>query len=332
MPEKIKFGVIGCSKIASRSVIPAIKKSSFAELSIVGSRSSEKAETTAKKFDCAKFGSYEEVLKSDIDAVHISLPIGLHEEWSVKAANAGKHVLCEKSSSTSYSSAQKMVSAAKQNNVRLMEGFMFRFHPQHQKIKEIISEGKIGELFLFDGAYGFPSVSHDDIRYNAALGGGVLNETGCYPVCASRVVFNGEPTSVTCNLFFDDSIGVDIKGHASILFENNKVATVSFSFDSYYKASCKIWGKSGMVEASRAYAVPPDLVTKINLYRENTKDEFVINPADHFSIMVDSFCKEITKAERAQFSFEEDLLNQAKVMEALRLSNKSKKPVFLSDF
>jgi predicted dehydrogenase len=330
MPEKIKFGAIGCSKIAGRSVIPAIIKSGFAELSMVGSRSSEKADATAKKFGCARSGSYEDVLRSDVDAVYISLPIGLHEEWSVKAAAAGKHVLCEKSASTSYSSAQRMVLAAKQNNVRLMEGFMFRFHPQHRKIREIISGGKIGDLFLFDGSYGFPPVSHDDTRYNTALGGGVLNESGCYPVCASRITFNDEPSSVTCSLFYGDS-GVDIKGHASILFENDRVATVSFSFDSYYKASCKIWGKSGLIEASRAWAVPPDLQTKIILHTENKKDEFDIEPADHFSIMVDSFCKEVTKAEQAGFSFEEDLLNQAKLMESLRLSSKNKKPVFLSD-
>lgn len=332
MPEKLRFGVVGCSSIANRSVIPAIKKSNYAELHMVGSRTPEKAEAAAKKFNCTEFGSYEDVIKSDVDAVYISLPIALHEEWSIKAANAGKHVLCEKSSTTSYLSAKKMVYAAKQNKVRLLEGLMFRFHPQHQTVQKIISNNQIGDIFLFNGAYGFPPVSPDDIRYSSELGGGILNETGCYPICACRMIFNMEPSSVVCNLFVDNSTKVDTKGHASMFFDDEKIATLSFSFDSYYQAYYNIWGKTGLIEVNRAYAVPPDLLTKVNLYKENTQEEIAVDPTDHFMIMIDSFCKEITKTENAQFTFEEDLLNQAKLMEALRLSNKSKKPVFLSDF
>ncbi len=329
--EKTKFGIIGCSSIANRSVIPAIKKSNFAELHMVGSRSAQKAKETATKFSCARFGTYEDVLNSDVDAVYISLPISLHEEWTVKAANAGKHVLCEKTSTTSYTSAKIMVEVAKQNKVRLMEGFMFRFHPQHQVVKDIIFDGRMGELFLFSGNYGFPPVQHKDIRYNGFLGGGILNETGCYPICASRIIFNDEPVSVTCDLIFDELLKIDIKGHASILFGNDKVATASFSFDSYYQANYRVWSRIGLIEANRAYAVPPDLTTKISLYTESNKEEFDIGPTDHFSLMVDAFCKEVTKRESAGFDFEQDLLNQARLMESLRVANKHKKQVFLSE-
>lgn len=330
MPERTKFGIIGCSRIANRSVIPAIKKSDNAELGIIGSRSAQKAKETAERFECSKFGTYQDVLNSDVDAVYISLPISMHEEWAVKAANAGKHVLCEKSSATSYLSAQKMVLAAKQNNTRLMEGFMFRFHPQHQKVKEIISEKRMGDLFLFNGNYGFPPVSHDDIRYDASLGGGILNETGCYPVCASRMIFNEEPTSVTCDLVMDSS-GVDVKGHASILFGDERAAAISFSFESYYQANYRVWGKTGLIEVNRAYAVPPDFVTTIHLHTEGNKEEFKAGPTDHFSKMVDSFCKEISGTEKSSYNFERDLLDQAKLMESLRLSNKSKKRMHLTD-
>ncbi len=331
MSGKVRFGVIGCSNIANRSVIPAIKKSNFSELHFIGSRSYEKAKTTAKKFECIEFGSYDDVLQSNVDAVYISLPVGLHEEWTIKAAKSGKHILCEKSSTTSFASAKRMVDTAKQNNVRLMEGFMFRFHPQHQKVKEIISEGKIGIPFLFNGIYGFPSVSADDIRYNAKLGGGVLNETGCYPICASRIIFKHEPQSVMSNLFFDNTLNVDMKGHATIMFNEETIATTSFSFDNYYQASYKVWGSSGLIELNRAYAVPPDFSTNVYLYNENTKNEFACEPIDHFLAMVDTFSKEITKIKKASFNFEEDLLNQAKVMEAVRLSHKNKKPIFISD-
>ncbi|NDF36064.1 MAG: gfo/Idh/MocA family oxidoreductase, partial [Nitrosopumilaceae archaeon] len=110
MIKKLRFGVIGCSRIASSSTVPAILESQFASLEHVGSRDKNKAESFAKKFHCEKFGSYQDVLSDNsVDAVYISLPIGLHEEWVIKAAKAGKHILCEKSSTISYKSAQKMV-------------------------------------------------------------------------------------------------------------------------------------------------------------------------------------------------------------------------------
>jgi predicted dehydrogenase len=140
MDKKLKFGIIGCSSISERSMIPAIQKSDSAELVMIGSRSETKAQEFAKKFGCDKFGTYENVLDDDtIDAVYISTPIGTHEEWSTKAAEVGKHILCEKSSTTSFESAKKMVDCCIDNKVRIMEGFMFRFHPQHKKVKDLIN-------------------------------------------------------------------------------------------------------------------------------------------------------------------------------------------------
>ena len=135
---RLKFGIIGCSRIAKRSVIPAIIKSEFAQLEIIGSRSTDKAKEFANEFKCEKFGTYEDVISDDsVDVVYISTPIDTHAEWSNKATAAEKHVYVEKSSTNDLKNAEKMVESAKENNVRLMEGFMFRFHPQHQKVKEL---------------------------------------------------------------------------------------------------------------------------------------------------------------------------------------------------
>ena len=156
---RLKFGIIGCSRIAKRSVIPAIQKSEFAELDIIGSRSTDKAKEFANQFNCEKFGTYEDVISDNsVDVVYISTPISTHREWSIKASEAGKHVYVEKSSAANLSSAREMVESAKENNVRLMEGFMFRFHPQHQKVKELINDGKIGEIKSFNGVFGFPAL------------------------------------------------------------------------------------------------------------------------------------------------------------------------------
>ena len=322
--KSLKFGIIGCSRIAKRSVIPAIIKSNFAELEIIGSRSSDKAKEFAKEFNCEKFGTYEDVISSDsVDVVYISTPIDTHAEWSNKATAAGKHVYVEKSSTYNLKTAEKMVESAKENNVRLMEGFMFRFHPQHQKVKELIKEGKIGEIRSFNGIFGFPAFPEGDIRYDS----GFLRDSGCYPICASRMIFDEEPLGVSCIQKMIPESSVDVGGSAILFYKNGKTATITYSNGSYYQARYEVWGTDGVISLDRAYSVPPDFTTKVTLQynTENNWDgrhteTFEIEPKDHFLEMLDTFCMEITGTKKAPFDFEQELLNQAKVMSAAFLS------------
>ena len=182
----IRFGIIGCSRIAKKAMIPAIIDSEFAELEMIGSRSKEKASEFCTEFGCNSYGTYEDVLKNkNIDAVYISLPVGSHEQWAIKSAESGKHVLCEKSSAMSLESAKKMIATYKKNNVRLLECFMFRYHPQHKKVIEIIRNNILGDLLTFKGDFGFPFPDKENIRLKKELGGGVLNDAnscgkGCF--------------------------------------------------------------------------------------------------------------------------------------------------------
>jgi dTDP-3,4-didehydro-2,6-dideoxy-alpha-D-glucose 3-reductase len=337
--DLLKFGIIGCSKIAKKSVIPAILKSEFAELEIIGSRTSEKAKEFSNEFNCKKNGTYDDVISDDsINAIYISTPIGTHEELAIKAASAGKHVYCEKSSTDSFTSAKKMVECSKNNHVRIMEGFMFRFHPQHQKVKELINNNKIGKLDSFNGSFGFPSFPEGDIRYNKELGGGFLNDSGCYPICASRMIFDEEPVSIFYQSHNDPKSGVDVKGTSILTYENNKTANLTYVNGNYYQAKYDVWGSEGIISLDRAYSVPSNFITKINLQYniENTwegrKNEIIeIPPADHFLKMIDIFCMEIIGKKKSSFNFEEELVNQAKVMEAHRLSNSTNKQVWLSE-
>ncbi len=330
--KSLKFGIIGCSRIAKRSVIPAIIKSNFAELEIIGSRSSDKAKEFAKEFNCEKFGTYEDVISSDsVDVVYISTPIDTHAEWSNKATAAGKHVYVEKSSTYNLKTAEKMVESAKENNVRLMEGFMFRFHPQHQKVKELIKEGKIGEIRSFNGIFGFPAFPEGDIRYNS----GFLRDSGCYPICASRMIFDEEPLGVSCIQKMIPESSVDVGGSAILFYKNGKTATITYSNGSYYQARYEVWGTDGVISLDRAYSVPPDFTTKVILQynTENNWDgrhteTFEIEPKDHFLEMLDTFCMEITGIKKAPFDFEQELLNQAKVMFAVSSSASPPEKVF----
>ena len=335
----VRFGIIGCSRIARHSVIPAIIKSEFSKLEFIGSRSIEKAKEFSKEFNCKKFGLYEDVLSDkNIDAVYISTPIGTHEEWSVKAALEGKHVYCEKSSSTSFESAKNMIECSKQNNVRIMEGFMFKFHSQHKKVKELIDKNRIGDLISFDGKFGFPAFPKGDIRYNKDLGGGFLNDSGCYPIAASRMIFQDEPISVSANLSIDSKTGVDVKGTSFLTFKNEKIATITYGNGMYYQSKYNIWGTDGIIDLERAYSVPTDFETNLKIqysksydWKSKKNENFKINPMDQFLEMINDFCLEISNQKKSLFNFEEDLKNQAKLMEAHRISSNKKKIIFLDE-
>jgi len=339
LDSKIKFGIIGCSRIAKQSAVPAIIKSEFAEIEIIGSRSLDKAKTFSNEFNSKKFGTYEDVILDDsVDAVYISTPIGTHEDWAIKAASAGKHILCEKSSTTSFESAKRMIKHCKQNNVRIIEGFVFRFHPQHQKVKELINNNRIGDLVSFNGSFGFPAFPEGDIRYDSKLGGGFLNDSGCYPINASRMIFEEEPTGVSCNLSIDAKTGVDVKGTSYMIYENEKTASITYCNGSYYQSKYNVWGTDGIISLERAYSVPPDFKTNVNIQysTENNWDDkksenYQINAADHFIEMINTFCLEISGKKKSSFNFEKELENQSKVMEAHRISSNEKRFVGLDE-
>jgi len=329
--RKIKFGIIGCSRVAKKSMLPALNSSEIAEIEMIGSRSLERAKEFSKEFNCNSFGTYEDVLKNkNIDAVYISLPVGLHEEWAVKSAKAGKHILCEKSSTTSLDSAKRMIKTCKENNVRILECFMFKYHPQHKEVVNLIKEGILGDLLVFQGCFGFPFPKEDDIRLKKEFGGGVLNDAACYPIYASRMLFKEEPMSVFCKLKKDPQLEVDIKADIILNYPNGKVAFISSSFGAYFQSTYGLWGTKSYLNMKRAYAVPKNMQTSIFLNINDNVKEIIIKPEDHFKLMINSFCKEIFSKEKTS-AFEQDLLSQAIVLEALRLSDKEERIVKISE-
>lgn len=331
MKAEIKFGVIGCSKIAEKSSIPAIKSSKNSTLQMVGSRINSKAEKFAKKFSIPEFGSYDEVLENDkIDAVYISLPISLHKEWCIKSAKAGKHILCEKSSSSSFLDSQKMIKEAEKNEVRIMEGFMFRFHPSHKKVKELIRSESIGKIYSFFGRYGFQWPPKNDIRFKKDLGGGILNDAGCYHICASRMIFEKEPTGVLCQSVLDKN-GVDVKTTIHLKYSETQFAQMVTGYGLSYQSSYSLWGTKGFLRLSRSYNIPANMNPIIALNFEDKRKDILIPAANHFKIMIESFSNEIKKKGTCDFIFEDELLKQAKVMDASRKSFEQNKFIELKN-
>ncbi len=277
-------------------------------------------------------GTYEDVLaRKDIDAVYISLPNTLHEEWVIKAAAAGKHVWCEKPSALTYASAERMLEACTQNKIRFMEGFMFLSHPQHIKVRQLIEEGSIGEPLKFEGCFAFPFPEKDSALLNANLGGGSLNDSAVYPIRASRMIFNDEPASVFCNMVADPKAGVDTKIDMLLMYSGGRSAFIYSAFGSYFQSTYSVLGSKGKITMERAYAVPRDRQVKIFLDTDDTVVEITIDPADHFALMIDEFCEEITKGEKSDRHYENELLAQARILDAARKSFEEGRVVLLSE-
>ena len=329
--KKVRFGIIGCSRIAKKAMLPAINDAGMAEIGSIGSRSLEKALEFSKIFGCRSYGTYSDVLNNNIDAVYISLPDGLHEEWTIKSAEAGKHVLCEKSSTTSLASAKRMVAVCKKNNVRLLEGFSFRYHPQHKKVISLIKEGLLGNLLMFHGCFGYPFPDNDNIGLNKELGGGVLNDAACYPIYASRMLFKEEPLGVVCRLKMDTQLDLDLKADILLTYSDGKVAFISSAFGAYFQSTYSLWGSKSYISMKRAYAIPKDRKTSIFLNVGDKINEIVIEPESPFRLIVEDFCREILNRGKSEKNFESDLLAQARALEAARLSNREGRIVKISE-
>lgn len=329
--SKLRFGVIGCSRVALKGMLPALRDSELAELVIIGSRDPLKAKDVALQFGAKKWGNYDDVLnEQEIDAIYISLPNGLHEEWTLKALESKKHVICEKPAAISYDAAKRMVGAAKKNNVRLLEGFMFRFHPQHAKVKEFINDGTLGDLLKFEGCFAYAMPDRTSNAMNKELAGGTFNDQLPYPIYSSRMMFKEEPESILCNIQNDEESEVSIKAYVTLFYSGGKSAFASSIFGSYYQSSYSILGTKASIRMGRAYAVPRDMPVKVYLDENDNVQEIIIPPADHFRLMVDDFCAEVLGSTISK-NYEEDLLAQARVLEAARISDKEKRIVKISE-
>ncbi len=328
MESKIRIGIIGCSSIAERSIIPAIKKSKNVQLYALGSRKLSKAKSFAERFSVKYFGNYDEVLENNqIDAVYISLPIKMHEEWIEKSAKAGKHILCEKSSVLSFRSAKKILKICEKNNVKVKEAFAYRFHPQHKKIQYILKQGKIGNLKLFMAQYSFVlNRPTTDFRYNLDLGGGVLNDVGCYVINSNNLFFSGEPISVYCNLLYDKKFNIDVDGTIQIIYSDNRKSLGIFSYTTYFQSMYTLFGKKGKISSLRAFNIKNNVKAKIEFEIDDTQKFLWVKSSDQYKIMINSFIEEINSQ---KMNSENEFLLQAKVMEAARLSSNKNKAIFL---
>ncbi len=243
-----RWGVLSTANIAVRKVIPGIQRADRCEVVAIASRDPERASRFATAHGIARaHGSYEALLSDpDVDAVYIPLPNHLHAEWTVEAAHAGKHVLCEKPLAMDGVEATRMVEACNSHGVRLMEAFMYRLHPSWEGVRQLIASGRIGELRSVQSWFSYFNDDPSNIRNIAEAGGGALYDIGCYSVNASRMLFGGEPVRVEASMTRDPETGVDVTTSAILEFERG-VATFTCSTRAEPDQRVHIYGTSGRI-------------------------------------------------------------------------------------
>ena len=266
MADKVRWGVLGTAKIALAKVIPAMQRSPWCEITAIASRDLAKAKDAARELNIPNAcGSYEELLAdANVDAVYNPLPNHLHVPWTVKAAEAGKHVLCEKPIALNAAEAKTLIDVRDRTGVRIQEAFMVRTHPQWLETRRLIRSGRIGSLRSIGGFFTYFNPDPANIRNKLELGGGGLMDIGCYPITISRFMYDAEPRRVLGMIERDPVFGTDSLTTAVLDFPNGHATfTCSTRLAPYQRMI--FMGTEGRIEVLIPFNAPNDRPTRILL-------------------------------------------------------------------
>jgi predicted dehydrogenase len=326
--KKIRWGVLGVASIAVKKVIPGMQKGDSTVIAGIASRDLARAEQAAKELGIQKaYGSYEELLADpDIDAIYNPLPNHLHVSWSVKAAEAGKHVLCEKPISLTVAEAHTLITARDKAEVKIGEAFMVRSHPQWLRARELVQAGEIGELRAVMGAFSYYNNDPKNIRNVPEYGGGGLMDIGCYPITMSRFLFDREPERVVGLFDRDPEMQTDRLTSAMLDFAPGQaVFTCSTQLVSYQRM--QFLGTKARIEIEIPFNAPPDKACRLfvhdgtDLAGNNARlEEFPI--CDQYTLQGDAFSQAILGGGDVPVPLENAISNMA-IIEALFRSEQS---------
>jgi predicted dehydrogenase len=293
--KKIRWGILSTAKIGVVKVIPAMLRGTLGTIDAIGSRDEAKAREIAKQLRIPRVhGSYEALLTDPaIDAVYIPVPNHLHVEWSIKALEAGKHVLVEKPLGLTAREGQQLLDAAKRfPKLKVMEAFMYRHHPQWLKAQQIVREGGIGELRNLHAHFSYWNVDPKNIRNNAAIGGGGMMDIGCYCVSFARWLFAAEPKRVVAIADFDPSFGTDRIASGLLDFGRGSATfTCATQLSPYQRVN--IFGTEGRIEIEIPVNAPPDKPCRLWHQRGATINEITFDVCDQYTLQGDVFARAI---------------------------------------
>jgi predicted dehydrogenase len=327
MSRKIRWGVLSTASIGVRKVLPGMQQGKYSEVVAIASRDLGKAREAAAKLGIpTAYGSYEELLEdASIEAIYNPLPNQLHVPWTIKAAEAGKHVLCEKPLSLTVAEAESLLKIRERTSVKIGEAFMIRSHPQWLRVKALIDEGRIGQLRCVMGCFSYHNVDPKNIRNNTESGGGALYDIGCYCIQAARYAFGAEPKRVVGCIDRDPGMQIDRLTSGILEFAGRQsIFTCSTQFVPYQRV--QFFGTTGRIEIEIPFNAPKDRPTRIfidggELFgAERMTEEFPI--CDQYTLQGDDFSKAILDDTEVPVPLEEAIRNM-KVIEAIFQSAKS---------
>jgi predicted dehydrogenase len=322
MKNKIRWGILSTAKIARTQVIPAMQQSELCEVVAIASRDEGKATQTAKELGIPKhYSSYEALLADpDIDAIYNPLPNNLHVEYTIMALVAGKHVLCEKPIGLDAKQAQVLADAAKQYpELKVMEAFMYRFHPQWQKAKAMVDEGLLGEIKTIHAFFSYFNIDAANIRNQPEVGGGALMDIGCYCISFPRYIFGTEPKQVVSLVDRDPVMQTDRITSGILDFGDGKSATFTCSTQLEPYQRVHIFGTKGKLEIEIPVNAPPDAHAKMWLQINKVVEEITLVPVNQYTLQGDAFAKAIINDTAIPTPLT-DAVNNMKVIDAILTS------------
>ncbi len=322
--SKLRWGVLGTSHFAKAKFIPALQQCRNAEFAANSSRSLAASRSLAEQFGIKKaYGSYEELLAdAEIDVIYNPLPNDLHVPWTIRAIEAGKHVLCEKPIGLSAADAQLLIDVAnRHSDFKIMEAFMYRFHPQWEYVKKAVQDESIGDLRSIHSVFSYFNADPANIRNRAAAGGGALMDIGCYNISLSRFLFGVEPGRVLATMDYDPVFQTD-RYVSGILDFGTGTSQFSCSTQLAAHQRVNIMGTSGRIEIEIPFNPPPDKPSRLWHQREGQIEEIVLPTCNQYTIEADRFSRAILNDTPVPTPLSDALANM-KVIDALRASSRS---------
>ena len=317
---KVRWGILSTGRIGVQKVIPAMQKGRFTDVVAIASRSGDRANEAADKLNIGKrYDSYEALLDDpDIDAVYNPLPNHLHVPWTIRAMEAGKHVLCEKPIGLNAGEALKLVEATHRfPDLKVMEAFMYRFHPQWQKARELVLNGSIGEVRTLHSFFSYYNTDPENIRNKADIGGGALMDIGCYCISFPRFIFDEEPVNVTGEMDFDPVMKTDRLTSAMLRFPSGKTSTFTCSTQLMPYQKVHIMGTGGQIIIEIPVNAPSGETTSITLKTNELNETFSFDPVDQYTLQGDAFSKAVIDNKPVPVPLE-DAVNNMKIIDEIR--------------
>ncbi len=322
--RKINWGILSTAQIGINHVIPALQRSRLGTVTAIASRDGAKSRQAARTLGIARaYGSYEELLAdAAIDAVYIPLPNHLHVPWSLRALEAGKHVLCEKPIGLSSAEGQQLLEAAGRHpRLKVMEAFMYRHHPRWRRARELVTGGGIGELRTVRSFFSYSLTNPENIRNQADIGGGGMMDIGCYCVSYARWLFNAEPVRVLGCADFDPAFGTD-RLTSGVLDFGRGTATFTCATQLSPYQQVDIFGTEGRIEMDYPANPPADRPTRLRHQRGARTEEIVFDPCDQYTLQGDALALAILDDTPVPTPLEDAVANM-RVIEAVFASARS---------